>query len=186
LVTEELVVAVLERHGVVPDLGGHVDHGVQVLKLFAAEELEPEGLTHGTEPSKMCLLSQPYRHKATTVFLIHYHFVWCPKRRRKVLVGPVAKDLQSLLAEKAADLGSQIVALEILPDHVHLVLSCPPRLSPSDAMFWLKGYTSRVLRERYAHLARMTSLWTRSFFVSTAGNVSSETIERYIAEQKTR
>lgn len=53
-------------------------------------------------------------------------------------------------------------------------------------MFWPKGYTARVLRERYGHLARMTSLWTRSFFVSTAGNVSSETIERYIAEQKTR
>jgi putative transposase len=53
-------------------------------------------------------------------------------------------------------------------------------------MFWLKGYTSRILRQRYPHLARMTSLWTRSFFVSTAANVSSETLERYIAEQKTR
>jgi putative transposase len=53
-------------------------------------------------------------------------------------------------------------------------------------MFWLKGYSSRVLRERYPHLARMVSLWTRSFFTSTAGHVSSALIGRYIAEQKTR
>ena len=52
--------------------------------------------------------------------------------------------MQGLLAEKAADLGRQIVALEIMPDHVDLFLSCPPNLSPSNAMFWLKGYTSRI------------------------------------------
>jgi putative transposase len=73
-----------------------------------------------------------------------------------------------------------------MPDHVHLFLYCPPTLSPSDAMFWLKGYTSRLLRQKYPHLERMSSLWTRSYFVSTAGNVSSSTIQRYIAEQKTR
>lgn len=103
-------------------------------------------------------VGEEYKHNSTTVFLINYHFVWCPKRRRKVLVGPVAKDLQALLIEKCADLGCEIVALEIMPNHVHLFLSCPPTLAPSDAMFWLKGYSSHVLRERYAHLARMVSL----------------------------
>ena len=106
--------------------------------------------------------------------------------RRKVLVGPVERDLRKLLVAKAKDLGSEPIALEIMPDHVHLFLNCPPALSPSDAMFWLKGYTSRLLRQKYPHLERMSSLWTRSYFVSTAGNVSSVTIQRYIAEQKTR
>ena len=120
------------------------------------------------------------------VFLLSYHFVWCPKRRRKVLTGPVEKDLRNLLSAKAADLDCEILAMEIMPDHVHLFLNCPPTLSPSDAMFWLKGYSARILREKYASLRRMPSMWTRSFFVSTAGNVSSDTIQKYIAEQKTR
>jgi Transposase IS200 like len=59
-------------------------------------------------------------------------------------------------------------------------------LGQPDAMFWLKGYSARILREKYATLQRMPSMWTRSFFVSTAGNVSSDTIQKYIAEQKTR
>lgn len=131
-------------------------------------------------------MSQSYRHTKTYVSLINYHFVWCPKRRRKVLVGQVERDLRKLLAAKAKELDCEPVALEIMPDHVHLFLNCPPTLSPSDAMFWLKGYSSRILREKYPHLERMSSLWTRSCFVSTAGTVSSATIQRYIAQQKTR
>ena len=131
-------------------------------------------------------MSQEYRRAKTVVFLINYHFVFCPTRRRKVLTGVIEKDLRKLIKQKAGELGCEILALEIMPDHVHLFLNCPPTLSPSDAMFWLKGYSSRILREKYAILRRMPSMWTRSFFVSTAGNVSSGTVRRYIAEQKTR
>jgi putative transposase len=132
------------------------------------------------------LMSQSYKHTNTVVFLVNYHFVWCPARRRKILTGAVEKDLRELLQGKAAELECEILAMEIMPDHVHLFLNCPPTLSPNDAMFWLKGYTSRVLREKYPSLQRMPSMWTRSFFVSTAGNVSRPTIQKYIAEQKTR
>jgi len=131
-------------------------------------------------------MSQAYRRTNTVVFLINYHFVFCPTRRRKVLTGTIEKEVRKLLSQKASELGCEILALEIMPDHVHLFLNCPPTLSPSDAMFWLKGYSSRILREKYPTLRRMPSMWTRSFFVSTAGNVSSQTIQRYIAEQKTR
>jgi putative transposase len=131
-------------------------------------------------------MSQSYKHTNTVVFLINYHFVWCPARRRKILTGPVEKDLRKLLSAKVAELGCEILAMEIMPDHVHLFLNCPPTLSPSDVMFWLKGYSSRILREKYASLRRMPSMWTRSFLVSTAGNVSSNTVQKYIAEQKTR
>jgi putative transposase len=128
----------------------------------------------------------PYLHKNTSVSLLRYHFVWCPKRRRKVLTGAVEARLKELLQAKAVELGWGIVALEVMPDHVHLFLSTDPEVSPTQVMHALKGYTSRVLRQEFPRLQTMPSLWTRSYWVSTAGNVSAETIARYIAEQKTR
>jgi len=91
-----------------------------------------------------------------------------------------------MIRDQAGLLDCCIVALEIMPDHVHMLLNCPPNLAPDKIMFQIKGFTSRALRLKYPHLARMVSLWTRSYFVSTAGNVSSETIRRYIENQKTR
>lgn len=71
-------------------------------------------------------------------------------------------------------------------NHVHMFLSCQPTQSPSDVMNWIKGASSRVLRDEYKSLSAMPGLWTRSYFVSTAGNVSSETIKQYVETQKTR
>lgn len=116
--------------------------------------------------------------------MINYHFVWIPKRRKKVLVGAIERDLRRLLEEKAAELDCQIVALEIMPDNVHLFINSPPTLAPDQLMFRFKGSCSHALRRRYPELLKLPSLWTRSYFCSTAGNVSSATIERYIAEQK--
>lgn len=131
-------------------------------------------------------MADNYKHKKTSVSLINYHFVWTPKRRRKVLVGDVERRLNELICETAANLDCEVLAIEVIPDHVHLFLSCPPSLAPDQVMFRIKGYSSRVLRQEFPHLLKMSSMWTRSYFVSTAGNVSSETIKRYIAQQKTR
>ncbi|GLI08541.1 IS200/IS605 family transposase [Paenibacillus tyrfis] len=79
-----------------------------------------------------------------------------------------------------------MVAMEVMPDHVHLFLNVRPTDSPADIMAKLKGATSRFLRQEFKHLKHLPSLWTRSYFVSTAENVSSETIKRYVEEQKTR
>lgn len=103
-----------------------------------------------------------------------------------MLIGALAERLRQLLSKKTSELGWPIVALEIMPDHVHLFISADPDVAPAQIMHRLKGYTSRVLRQEFPHLMRMPSLWTRSFFVSTAGMVSSKTIEQYIAAQKTR
>lgn len=127
-----------------------------------------------------------YNHKRTSVSLINYHFVWTPKRRRKVLLGDVELRLKELSLDTAAKLGCSLLAIEVMPDHIHLFLGCPPNLAPDQIMFRIKGYSARVLRMEFPHLLKMSSMWTRSYFVSTAGNVSSETIKRYIAEQKTR
>jgi len=112
--------------------------------------------------------------------------IFCPKRRRRVLVGPVKDRLEVLLRETAADLGVGIVALEVMPDHVHLFASAKPAHAPNQIIARLKGKSSRILRLEFPHLLKMPSLWTRSFFVSTAGMVSSATIQRYIEMQRKR
>lgn len=130
-------------------------------------------------------MSQSYRHRNASVSLINYHFVWISRRRRPVLKGTVERRLKQLLRESALALDCEVLALEIMLDHVHLFLNCPPNLAPDQIMFRLKGYTSRTLRQEFLHLRRMPSMWTRAYFLSTAGNVSSEAIKRYIADQKT-
>ncbi|MBB6019559.1 putative transposase [Paenibacillus sp. JGP012] len=76
--------------------------------------------------------------------------------------------------------------MECDKDHTHLFLHALPTLSPADIMAKIKGVTSKKLREEFPHLQHLPSLWTRSYFVSTAGHVSSETIKRYVEQQKTR
>lgn len=95
----------------------------------------------------------------------------------------LAERLKGLIYSKAEELKVMVLALEIQPDHLHIFVSCPPQLSANQIAFRLKGYTSRILRQEFPFLKRMPSLWTRSYFVSTAGNVSSDTIRRYIDAQ---
>ncbi|KEQ23523.1 IS200/IS605 family transposase [Paenibacillus tyrfis] len=131
-------------------------------------------------------MGQEYRRTTTTVSLINYHFVFCPRYRRKVLVSQVEARFKELVQELCQENDWLMVAMEVMPDHVHLFLNVRPTDSPADIMAKLKGATSRFLRQEFKHLKHLPSLWTRSYFVSTAGNVSSETIKRYVEEQKTR
>jgi putative transposase len=116
---------------------------------------------------------------------MNYHFVWCPKYRRKVLVGNVEKRLKQLLEQKTTELKCKIIALETMPDHIHIFIQAPPTIAPNRLVASLKGYTSRVLRQDFPDLTtRLPTLWTRSYFVSTHGHVSAEVIKRYVEEQK--
>ena len=127
-----------------------------------------------------------YQRDEHRVHLIVYHLIWCPKRRKKILVGDVATDLRQLIETKCQQQGWTILEFAIEPDHVHLLVQAWPTTSAADVVKACKGATSRILRQRYPHLLRLPSLWTRSYFASTAGNVSSETIRKYIAAQSTR
>ena len=121
------------------------------------------------------------------VYNITYHLVWCPKYRRKVLVQPIAERLEQLIRAKVTELGGETVALEIQPDHVHLFAGFPPTLAVPQIMHRIKGYTAYELRREFPWLkSRLPSLWTRSYYVGTAGEVSAETIRRYIEAQKGR
>jgi putative transposase len=114
-----------------------------------------------------------------------YHIIWCPKRRRKVLIGPVRDRLEALIREVVDERGWEILELAIQPDHVHLFIRSNPYTLPTDIARVIKGRSSHVLREAFPHLMRMPSLWTRSTFFSTAGNVHSDIIQKYIEKQST-
>lgn len=100
-----------------------------------------------------------------------------------MLIGQVKERLNELIFQKTRELGVDVLALEIMPDHLHLFVNTMPDISIRQLVFRIKGYTSRILRQEFPHLKRMPSMWTSSYFVSTAGNVSSETIRKYIEAQ---
>lgn len=125
-----------------------------------------------------------YRRDEHRVHLIVYHLVWTPKRRKAVLVGPVAKNCRKLIERKCAEEGWDILSLAVQPDHIHLFVQTWPTVSAAEVVRKCKGLTSHELRKKYPMLKRLPSLWTRSYFASTAGNVSAEAIQRYIAAQK--
>ncbi len=132
-------------------------------------------------------MTNDYRRTKTTVSLINYHFVFCPRYRRKIFLNTkVEERFKVLVQEICSEMDSMIVAMECDKDHVHVFLNTLPTLSPTDIMAKIKGVTSKRLREEFPHLQHLPSLWTRSYFVSTAGNVSSETIKHYVEQQKTR
>jgi putative transposase len=130
-------------------------------------------------------MEHEYQHEQHTVHLIIYHLIWCPKRRRKVLVGPVRDRLEQIIREVAQEHAWQVIELVIQPDHVHLVLRANPYTLPTDIARLIKGRSSHDLSAEFPQVRRMPSLWTRSTFYSTAGNVSSEIIQQYIARQST-
>ena len=128
-----------------------------------------------------------YRTTKTTVSLINYHFIFCPRYRRKIFNIPNVEDrFKHLVNNICEEMEIEVIAIECDKDHTHMFLNCLPTMSPADVMQKIKGYTSKILREEFVELRKMPSLWTRSYFVSTAGNVCSETIKRYVENQKTR
>src|SRR5215831_17084965 len=118
-----------------------------------------------------------YEHENHHVHLIVYHVIFCPKRRRKVLVGPIRERLHQIIQEVAAKNNWEMLELAIQPEHVHLFVRSNSRNLPTDIARLIKGRSAHLLREEYPFLKRLSSQWKRSTFYSTAGNVSSETIQ---------
>ena len=127
-----------------------------------------------------------YKHSRNKVFLINYHLIWCPKRRKKILVGEIKTRLEQIINEVAKEKNIEILALEVMPDHLHLFVSSHPNILVHNLIKAFKGRSSNILRKEYPELLKLPSLWTHSYFISTAGNVSSETIKKYIEAQNTR
>ncbi|MCZ0850077.1 IS200/IS605 family transposase [Brevibacillus laterosporus] len=132
-------------------------------------------------------LSRSVESNNNIVFDCKYHVVFCPKYRKKVLIEPVDVRLKELFLEKAQELRAEVVEMEIMPDHVHLLITCDPQFGIHRIVKHLKGYTSRVLRMEFRHLkSRLPSLWTNSYFVATVGTVQLDVIKQYIESRKER
>lgn len=129
-------------------------------------------------------MGREYEHNPHRVHLVLYHLIWCPKRRKPVLTGAVAARLRVVLGEVATEQSWTIEDLTVMPDHLHLFVRGDPTIPAHGMVRLFKGRSSRVLRQEFPHLLRLPSLWTRSYFCSTAGNVSAEAIQRYIEAQK--
>lgn len=123
------------------------------------------------------------RTKGAT-YNLNYHLVGCPKYRRKILVGAVATHLTELFKEIAQKWEIQIIAQEVMPDHVHLFVSAPPKYNPSKLAGLFKGTTSYVLHLEFPEVKRVIykvgTPWSPGYYVGTAGNMSSQTIRKYI------
>jgi len=126
-----------------------------------------------------------YLSSQTSIYFLNYHFVWCSKYRRKVLVDAIAKRLDELIRLKCQELKCEVLALSIQSDHVHLFVKASPQLAPNRIIGTIKGYTSMSMRQQFPELrSKLPTLWTRSYFVSTHGHISDDMIQKYIEEQK--
>ncbi len=128
---------------------------------------------------------QAYKSNRNVFYSCTYHVVWCPKYRRKVLVEGVAERLEQIIQEVSQEHEASVVSLDIMPDHVHLLVEVDPQFGIHRLVRLMKGRSSRLLRQEFPKLTtRMPTLWTNSYFVSTVGGAPLSIIKQYIENQK--
>ena len=126
-----------------------------------------------------------FKSSANIVYSCKYHIIWCPKYRRKVLVDLVATRLEEIIRSTAAEKQVEIIEMEIMPDHVHLLCEVHPQYGVHLFVRLLKGRSSRLMRQEFKSLrTRLPTLWTNSYFISTVGGAPLEIIKQYIENQK--
>ena len=126
-----------------------------------------------------------YKSNKNVVYSCKYHVVWCPKYRRPVLVNGVAKRLKRIILDTAKDRGSEVIKLEVVPDHVHLLIEVDPQYGIHRMIREIKGRSSHILRREFPSLAtRLPTLWSHSYFVSTVGGSPLGALKQYIWNQK--
>ena len=127
-----------------------------------------------------------YKSNHNIVYSCKYHIVWCPKYRRRVLVDSVAVRLKELISSMSQEFQVELIDLEVMPDHVHLLVDVDPQFGVHNFIKRIKGRTSRILRQEFPHLTtKLPTLWTNSYFVSTVGGAPLAIVKKYIESQKT-
>ncbi|MBK1726449.1 IS200/IS605 family transposase [Halorhodospira neutriphila] len=126
-----------------------------------------------------------YKSNRNVVYSCKYHVVWCPKYRREVLVEGVAIRLEEVIQNVCAESDAEILEMEVMPDHVHLLVEVDPQYGIHRLIKQIKGRSSRLLRQEFPFLrSRLPTLWTNSYFVSTVGGAPLEVIKQYIEDQR--
>jgi putative transposase len=129
------------------------------------------------------------RSNRNVVFRCAYHVVWCPKYRRPVIVDDghanIDTRLKEIIGEVCKETGAELIELETMPDHVHLLVGVDPQLGIHRLIKTIKGRSSRLLRQEFPSLrSRLPTLWTNSYFVATVGGAPLEVIKQYVANQR--
>ncbi len=125
-----------------------------------------------------------YKNNNNLVFSCKYHIVWCTKYRKQVLHYPVDGYLKKILFSVSQEFQCTIIELEVMPDHVHILVKIDPQFKVSKLIKIMKGRSSRYLRNVFKELKTMPSLWTNSIFISTVGGAPLEVVKHYIRNQK--
>ena len=125
------------------------------------------------------------RSNNNVVYRCAYHVVWCPKYRRPVIEGGVDARLKQIIHEVCAERGANLIELETMPDHVHLLVECDPQYGIHRLVKQIKGRSSRLLRDEFPSLrSRLPTLWTNSYFVATVGGAPLDVVKQYVADQR--
>ena len=128
-----------------------------------------------------------YRHSAHATFDLKYHLVWCTKHRYKILSGRMAERGRDLIRQVWQSRDAVIIRGAVSPDHVHMLISAPPALSPAKLAQYIKGRSSRMLQLEFPELRKRywgQHMWARGYFCATVGAVDEETVKQYIENQK--
>jgi putative transposase len=130
-------------------------------------------------------MGETYKSNRNVFYSCHYHVVWCPKYRRKVLVQAIETRLKEIIAQVCQEHQAEIEELEVMPDHVHLLVSVDPQFGIHRLVKLIKGRSSRFLRQEFPVLKqKLPTLWTNSYFVGTTGGAPLGIIKQYIEQQK--
>ena len=126
-----------------------------------------------------------YKSSKNVVYSCKYHVVFCPKYRRKVLVNGVDTRLRELVNSTCGEMQVEVIEMEIMPDHVHLLLEVAPQFGIHKVVKTIKGRSSRILRMEFPWLkSRLPTLWTNSYFCATVGEAPISIVKQYIESQK--
>ena len=130
-------------------------------------------------------MERKFKSNYSVVYSCKYHIVWCPKYRRKVLVHGVDIRLKEILQEVAIEFGAEIIEMEIMNDHVHVLVEVDPQFGIAKLVRYMKGRSSKLLRQEFPWLkSKLPTLWTNSYFVSTVGGAPLSAVKEYIQNQK--
>lgn len=126
-----------------------------------------------------------YKSNLNVVYSCKYHVIWCPKYRKSVLIDGVDVRLKEIIQAVAKECDSEILELEVMPDHVHLLVEVDPQFGIHKLIKLMKGRSSRLIRTEFRWIkSRLPTLWTNSYFVSTIGGAPLEVVKQYIEQQK--
>lgn len=126
-----------------------------------------------------------YKSSNNVVYSCKYHVIWCPKYRRDVLKDGAEIRLKEIIREVCSECNAEVLEMEIMPDHVHLLVEVDPQYGIAKLVKNIKGRSSRILRQEFRWCrTRIPTLWTNSWFVSTIGGAPLEVVKQYIEQQK--